>query len=197
MAKALQKLDQLATEINSEHERCATSFQEGVLHAVKAGALLVEAKGHVARGDWGDWVYRHCSFSARTAQGYMRVARHHNQLEGENAQRVAHLSLRETLKLLRAPKPSSPENPQDATIRFLDDLIYFGEVFQDNVEILDYVRDSGQWKDEAATFEEYCLTRWRLSLKKIESCRELVEGSLSALQVARHEEGLQVTGGTQ
>ena len=88
----------LVQQINAEHELAKESFKAGCKHAQKVGELLLEAKKGIQHGDWLPWLHSNCSFSERTAQGYMRLARVLPKLDPENAQRVADLSFRDALR---------------------------------------------------------------------------------------------------
>lgn len=103
----------LAEQINREHEAAGVAAQKAVEHAIRAGRLLIEAKTHVEHGGWGAWLQEHFQGSARTAQGYMRIASRLPELESKT-QRVAFLPLREALALLAEPKPApAPNHPAD------------------------------------------------------------------------------------
>lgn len=96
----------LASRINAEHRQASEALKSGLAHAKLAGEFLRETKAAVPHGQWQKWVNENCEFSGRTAQAYMRVAA---QWESLNAQRVAHLSLRDGLELLAAHKaPADP-----------------------------------------------------------------------------------------
>lgn len=103
-ATAPRDLDSLATQINDEHRRCESDLQSALQHAINAGQLLIEAKAGVEHGQWLPWLKDNCQCSARTAQAYVRLAKHLPELES-NAQRVAHLPVREALALLGTPQP--------------------------------------------------------------------------------------------
>ena len=68
-------LDGLATRINEAHRECESAARSAVDQAVRAGELLIEAKGKVGHGSWLQWMGDNCECSARTAQRYMTVAR--------------------------------------------------------------------------------------------------------------------------
>jgi hypothetical protein len=93
-------LDELANEINAEHAKAEAAARSAVDHALRAGELLIEAKGQCQHGEWGAWIQEHCEFSERTAQVYMRVARELPKLDDPKAQRVADLPLRDVSRLL-------------------------------------------------------------------------------------------------
>ncbi len=104
---AVVDLTALASRINAEHRACDEALREGLRHSVRAGEMLLEAKGRVRHGEWGAWVRDNFEGSARTAQAYMKVAREIPHLDGAKAQRVADLSFREALKELSAPAEGS------------------------------------------------------------------------------------------
>ena len=82
----------LADEINAAHDRVAQCLSEGLSHATHAGELLLRAKADVGHGGWLKWLKQNVSFSARTAQLYMQLAK-----LAPDPQRVAHLPLRRTV----------------------------------------------------------------------------------------------------
>jgi hypothetical protein len=88
----------VAVRICAEHEAAQASARDAVVHAIRAGELLIAAKAGLPHGEFGAWLAANVSFSERTAQGYMRLAR----LEPAKAQRVADLSLRVALRTLAA-----------------------------------------------------------------------------------------------
>ncbi len=103
-----QSLKDLAAKISAEHKRAEKSAKNAIAHALKAGELLIVAKSKVAHGAWLPWLAEHCEVAERTARAYMRLANELPRLDEVKRQRVADLSLRETLKALAAPsKPIS------------------------------------------------------------------------------------------
>lgn len=99
----------IADEINAEHERAYGKAREALEHARRAGELLLQAKAGMQHGEWLPWLTAHCSFSERTAQGYMRLARDWDKLQSKSAT-VADLGLRDALDLLAAPQSAEPES---------------------------------------------------------------------------------------
>ena len=94
-------LADLAGRINTEHEACHASMRKGLEHALKAGALLLEAKAGLPHGEWLPWLGENCSdIGERTAQNYMRLARELPKLGSEKAQRVADLSYRDAVHVV-------------------------------------------------------------------------------------------------
>jgi len=113
-------LDSLGARINAEHSACAAALKAGLAHAIEAGRLLLEAKAAVGHGGWSAWLGARCGFSERTAQGYMRVARHAAELGAGDPQRVADLSLRGALAMLAEPKAESGPEPATPTFAGTD-----------------------------------------------------------------------------
>jgi hypothetical protein len=101
---AVESLAGLAGQINAAHLRAESAIRDGLAHAREAGKLLIKAKKLAGHGNWLPWLKRHCRFSQRTAQVYMRVARLWPQLSA-NPQRVAHLTLREAIEPLITEEP--------------------------------------------------------------------------------------------
>lgn len=96
------RLPDLARKIKTEHRAVRKYTEDAVRHARKAGQFLIAAKHQLRQhGAWLPWLRDHCSIAPRTAQAYMRLAR----LSQQEAQRVAHLPLREVLQAVATPKP--------------------------------------------------------------------------------------------
>ncbi len=109
-AKAgLTTLDELATQINDEHRLAEDAARSAVDHALRAGELLIEAKGRMKHGEWLPWLEQHCEASPRTVQRYIQVARNRGLIEqgiaslddGANASCVSHLSMTGALRLIQ------------------------------------------------------------------------------------------------
>ncbi|HVC52758.1 MAG TPA: DUF3102 domain-containing protein [Stellaceae bacterium] len=83
----------LAAEIVAAHQDTIAATGQAIARAVDAGRCLIEAKRALPHGGWLPWLRREIGFSARAAQGYMRLA----EMSAEDAQRVAHLSVRRAL----------------------------------------------------------------------------------------------------
>src|SRR5262245_8473621 len=99
MTRRQDPLAELATRINAEHEQFELALRDGLMHARKAGELLLEAKGQVAHGQWLTWLKDNVRCSVRTCQVYMRVTQGWSQLEA-NTQGIAHLTIEGAMRLL-------------------------------------------------------------------------------------------------
>lgn len=177
-------LTSLAERINDEHRLAEDAARSAVEHAVKAGELLIEAKGKVAHGEWGDWVKANCSFAERTTQVYMRVARELPKLNGSKAQRVADLPLREAVRALAEPKEPEDEAAQDCS-----DSDLFQAVLSDFA-----VREQGTNVDRIAahdgvipTFDEEPFSITQLWRARMESRMEEAKDDLDAMQSISEE----------
>jgi hypothetical protein len=99
-------LSQLAKQINAEHLKTQTAASSGLKYVRVAGDLLLQARGQCPRGSWPGWLRENIAFSARTARGYMRIARNWSALQAKARVR-APLTLEDGLRLLTGV-PSTP-----------------------------------------------------------------------------------------
>lgn len=106
ITETADRLADLAVAINVEHAACGAALRTGLEHAIRAGELLLEARGRIAHGGWLPWLREHFEGAPRTAQAYMQVARRRAELEGQDPQRVADVSFREALATLATPTVS-------------------------------------------------------------------------------------------
>lgn len=105
------KLSALAGRINVEHAAATVKAQSALQHAAECGRLLIEAKGAVPHGSWGDWIGENFHGSASTARNYMRLAEGMPALKTTT---VGDLGVREALALLAEPRgPKHPPAPDD------------------------------------------------------------------------------------
>jgi hypothetical protein len=107
-------LDELAAQINAEHDECIAAFKRGLDHAMRAGDLLIQAKALVGHGKWMPWFRKHCPrMSERTAQVYMRLARHRAQVESAGP---AGLTIDSVLATLAWPSGWDDDQPELPTL---------------------------------------------------------------------------------
>jgi len=110
MIVVAQHLDDLAARINDATSAAERSARAAVAHALEAGSLLLQAKGQVAHGDWQQWIEANCDVAPRTAQAYMRLAKHWPTLPEEKRRSVADMPLREAITAI-ATSPTAPPSP--------------------------------------------------------------------------------------
>lgn|GEM_PF-1857670 len=106
-----EELPDLAAKINATVKAADENANAACEQAMQAGELLRQAKTLVAHGDWITWLTENCEVKPRTAQVYMRLSSVVPTLQDSNAQRVAHLPVREAIRAIttspQAPVPLS------------------------------------------------------------------------------------------
>jgi hypothetical protein len=93
-------LPELAEQINAEHAAAENHAGQAVEHALRAGALLLQAKKAAGHGAWLGWLQKNVTVTPRMAQNYMSLARALPKLAPENAKRVSHLSVRDAVRTI-------------------------------------------------------------------------------------------------
>lgn len=112
-------LDDLAARIRAAHDGVQTAARSSIEHALTAGDLLIHAKRRLKHGEWLPWLEEHCKLSERTAQAYMRLAKHRGFVEAKSAV-IADLTVAGALDLISPPRTSagpSRGNPEGGTRR--------------------------------------------------------------------------------
>lgn len=87
-------------EINALHSELEAIVKTGIDTAIRIGELLTDCKGQLNHGEFSGWVAANCNFSQRTAQNYMKLFSHREQLAGSG-------SINDAYKLLRREKNES------------------------------------------------------------------------------------------
>lgn len=130
----------IASAINAAHAGVEAAKREGARYAVECGRLLSQAKDTVPHGGWDAWLRLNTTVSPRTAQLYMRIARH---VEGDaaKAQRVAGLSVREA-----AAEASGSKRPAASKALPIAGQAWLSEF----TAIWDEAKDNPEWKESAA-----------------------------------------------
>jgi hypothetical protein len=112
VASIVKRLGELAEEINAEHRAFVGTFRKTVEHGIRAGELLSAAKRQSPHGTWLPWLRENFEGSARTAQEYMRLYNHRNEVRAK-ARDTAYLTLGGALKEIAAPKNETPAPPKE------------------------------------------------------------------------------------
>jgi hypothetical protein len=85
--------------------------------AFPVGDALTQARAQVAPGQWAKWLKANCFLSRRTAELYMQLAQHREELEKRMVE-LPTLSLRAAAQLIakpkEAPKKKAPPPPKPA-----------------------------------------------------------------------------------
>jgi hypothetical protein len=97
-------LADLRERLKVEHEAVVGSLRHGLHRAMNAGDILLEARTQVRHGDWLPWL-ESCGISERTAQRYVRLAKHRAEIEAKS-DTVSDLGIRGALALIAAPRGS-------------------------------------------------------------------------------------------
>lgn len=111
MTDQSNRLPVLVASINAEHDHCLAAMRQSLIHALAAGDMLIEAKGLVAHGEWLPWLADNCGIPKRTAQLYMRLAKHRELIEAKSAD-VALLTIQAAVELIDR-KPTLAERLDD------------------------------------------------------------------------------------
>jgi len=96
-------LAELAADIRKGHEEVTNALVSGAAAAIRTGKDLMEAKARIKHGSWEKYVPEVCGLDIRTAQNYMRMAKHEDQLRQwaeAKAQGIAFLTQSEALKFI-------------------------------------------------------------------------------------------------
>jgi Protein of unknown function (DUF3102) len=99
---ASNSLADLAARIRAEHEGVLAAMKRGIVHAMAAGDLLLEAKDQLDHGQWMPWLEANCGMSGRTARRYMHFAKHRGAIEAKMAS-SANLTVQGAIDLFAAP----------------------------------------------------------------------------------------------
>ncbi len=67
------EMSMLAHEINEEHHLFERSMSDGFAHALRAGELLLKAKGSLKHGSFQAWIKANCRIGIRMAENYMKL----------------------------------------------------------------------------------------------------------------------------
>jgi hypothetical protein len=108
-------LADLAARIRAEHDLTLSGFKQGMMHALRVGELLIEAKRQLNKhGQWLPWLAENCpNIEKRTAQVYMRLVKHRAEIEAKT-QNAAHLGIGGALQLLASHTDAKPStSPAD------------------------------------------------------------------------------------
>jgi len=104
----------LMAEIMLEHNAVGQAHRSGLEHGRLAGEKLIQlrTKIQIRHGQWLPFLSTHCpGLAPRTAQGYMKLAKHWSVIQAElNARGGAHLTIHEALRLLGVPQLDDDES---------------------------------------------------------------------------------------
>jgi hypothetical protein len=113
MSLTTEQVAGLVSEIKTELEKEREALSTGLEHARRAGELLLKVREEYEYGTWEEWLREHFDMSERTAQDYIRLAKHWSDIEAalkESAQPLADLSFGQALRLI-SKKPDGTHRP--------------------------------------------------------------------------------------
>jgi hypothetical protein len=108
------ELNSLAQQINAEHRAFVGTLQKTVEHGIRAGELLAAAKKQCPYGTWLDWLKGNFEGAARTAQEYMRLYNHRDEVRAKMRD-ATHFGIGGALKELSEPSRRAIP-PEERTI---------------------------------------------------------------------------------
>jgi hypothetical protein len=163
------RLDELRAEIDCEHAAAVAAFRTSVAHAIRAGELLLEAKALVGHGHWLNWVDANFPASRRTAENYMKLAKH-----PQDSQRVAHLGVGRAVRALGVGDLPETDASEVAQELGLDEE---WQAFVQCAAAFREIRDRALYRVATAhpTFADYVALRWGLDPQTTKSHMTLAE----------------------
>ena len=199
MVAADRTLEQIAADIVRKDQQVG-------LGLISIGNDLLEAKGKVEHGKWGEWLDLNVGYSERKAQMCMQIARRY----GSNPQLVADLGIRKVTALMLLPAGEDAEflethDVPNMSTRELEDAIRERDEAKAEAERLEKERDAAlaQAKKDAEYFEKaskdadrYCdeaakyereVKRLRTKVTELESAPKEVYQDEAAIQKAADE----------
>jgi DUF3102 family protein len=143
------RLPVLAGEIRKAHAAAVEHQRRGLVEAMRAGDLLIEAKALAGHGNWLPWLQEHCQLSERTAQLYMRLAKNRSVIEAKSAT-VADLGIRGAIEALTRPAMSEIDRARAmrGEIAELDDELQgLGHIADASTDVDELIRCSARAKE--------------------------------------------------
>lgn len=117
------------TRINELHHEVETSLHAGLEKAIQCGNLLAEAKAKCSHGRWEHHLCSAFKGTKRTAQRYMRLAKHYGRLRSEEATRLSHLTMTQALKSIASVTDKAVRVPDRHRMKMLGEALKKPEDF--------------------------------------------------------------------
>lgn len=102
-------LAELAQTANHESQMAFEAGTRMIQHAINCGEALLEAKTHVPRGEWTDWLAENFERSLSVAHQCMRIARHKSKVIDAQA-----TNFKGALRVLHGGRPSNIDPAEEA-----------------------------------------------------------------------------------
>jgi hypothetical protein len=140
---------ELVGEINQAYDAVQTHAYNAVVHAIRCGELLTQAKAKVPHGGWEPWIHKHFDGSQQTANVYMRLHAKHG------GSRDLPESISQAIRSLMPSEPrEKPPEPKDpATRNLLGNL--------GNIDPDEQILDATVVEDPPARMVDRAQRKWR------------------------------------
>jgi hypothetical protein len=140
-------LDEMATEIKTEHDGVLHAVRKSLVHARTAGELLSKAKQQVKETEfqWGKWVEKKCGINERTANNYLRIYERWEKIETKiKAQQadLARLTVRAALAMLKTTT-RPPKAQQKFTLAVIKERMARHHIEGDPAELVALLKEIG------------------------------------------------------
>ncbi len=99
----------MAARIRHKCTAISALFKSSLLKAKEAGQILQNVKDNIGHGKFSQWVSERCGISIRSADHYMKIAKHYPEIAA-NAQDIANLTFSEAILMLATPKDKPVSN---------------------------------------------------------------------------------------
>lgn len=172
-----------ADDINKEHELAQADARSALDHALECGRMLNETKingkrdGTIPHGEWGLWIKEKVSFSADTANVYMKLDRNRDKLNNESDQILTIAEARRKL----APKKltTSDDAPQEKTAKHV-----FEKLTNADQKILkaDIKKAKGEIRAEAKAEAKDELSKYQEERRKVGETRTQLASARAMVQ---------------
>jgi Protein of unknown function (DUF3102) len=163
LAEVEKSLGELAEEINAEHRAFVGTFRKTVEHGIRAGGLLADAKKQCEHGTWLTWLQENFEGALRTAQEYMRLYNHRDEIQAKTRD-SAHLSVSGALQEIAARREEpAKETTSTSQVPGRRRAAQRFDAYAEFTETLVEIRESGAWKQSGhESFEAYLQARWNV-----------------------------------
>ena len=121
-------LAEIMGDVRRSHDAVMAGLSHSAAHAIRAGEFLLEAKTQLKHGEFQIFKTLDCGLTLSTAQIYMKLARHKEQLTqlvGTNVQRSRGLSQVQALKFLASAGRKSKPGKVRGTTKLLRHSLFF------------------------------------------------------------------------
>lgn len=140
-------LDEMASEIKTEHDAVLHAVRKSLAHARNAGELLAKAKQQVKETEfqWGKWVEKKCGIIERTANNYLRIYERWDEIEAKSKTQpgdLARLTVRAALAMLKSTH-RPPKAQRKLTLAVIRERMAQHHIEGDPAELVALLKEMG------------------------------------------------------